>query len=162
MGGTRREEKSDVDSERLGLSVWLRLMKTYNLIFNELRRRVEGEFGCTFPQFDVLTQLARAENGASFVELSRRLLVTSGNLTGIVDRLEREGLVAREQNKTDRRSFRIKLTEKGRALTKTMVPKHARDIDAILDIIPQEDQLQLRELLGRLKQRLEERTGNEG
>lgn len=162
MGGTRHEEKSDVDSERLGLSVWLRLMKTYNLIFNELRRRVEGEFGCTFPQFDVLTQLARAENGASFVELSRRLLVTSGNLTGIVDRLEREGLVAREQNKTDRRSFRIKLTEKGRALTKTMIPKHARDIDAILDIIPQEDQLQLRELLGRLKQRLEERTGNEG
>jgi MarR family len=73
----------------LAVSTWLRLLHGYALIERELRRAVAAH--CTFPQFDVLNQLDRERDGLTFVELSRRLLVTAGNLTGIVDRLHAEG-----------------------------------------------------------------------
>src|SRR4051812_19052198 len=77
---------------RLSLRVHLRIASCRNLLMRESRRSVERS-GLTLPQFDVLAELARAEHaGFTFGELSRLLLVTAGNLTGIVDRLEADGL----------------------------------------------------------------------
>ena len=100
----------------LAVSTWLRLLHGYAVIERELRRAVADH--CTFPQFDVLSQLDRERDGLTFVELSRRLLVTAGNLTGIVDRLHAEGLVRRSVDPADRRAFRLTLTPKGRRLVR--------------------------------------------
>src|SRR4051794_30723772 len=119
----------DVDTGDLHLpvSVWLRLMKCHSIISRELRKQVESAGLITLPQFDVLVQLSRQNEALSFVELSRKLLVTSGNLTGIIDRLERESLVVREPDSTDRRVVRIRLTAKGKDLVKRMIPEHVQE-----------------------------------
>ena len=142
-----------VSEDRLALSAWVRLVKSYNLVLREVRRRMGRR--CTLPQFDVIAQLARAEDGMSFSELSRHLIVTSGNLTGIVDRLEAEELVYRETHPEDRRSIKVRLTKKGRRFTDEIIPQHAADIEEILRAVPRTDLAQLRELLGRVNQALE-------
>ncbi len=92
------------------------------------------------PQFDVLAELARApEQGFTFVELSRLLLVTSGNLTGIIDRLEDEGLVKREPELSDRRVTRMRLTPAGRRRMEEILPLHAADVGQMLSVMPASD-----------------------
>jgi len=96
---------------------------------SEARIRIFERWGLTLPQFDVLAELARAEgHGFTFVDLSRLLLVTSGNLTGIVDRLEARNLVRREADLSDRRTIRVRLTQKGRTLTEEILPRAAARI----------------------------------
>jgi len=147
----KRQRTSGED--RLALSAWVRLVKSYNLVLREARRRLGRR--CTLPQFDVIAQLARAEDGLSFRELSRHLIVTSGNLTGIVDRLEAEGLVYRETHPADRRSIKVRLTPKGRRFADEIIPQHGADIEEILSAVSRTDLAQLRELLGRVNQALE-------
>src|SRR5262249_32315826 len=115
--------ETDTEDVHLPVSVLLRLMKSQIIIARELGKRAERDGLITLPQFDVLVQLARQGEGLSFVELSRKLLVTSGNLTGIIDRLERDGFVAREPDASDRRVVRIRLTEKGSELIARLVPE---------------------------------------
>src|SRR5918994_1283926 len=108
------------------------------------RRRARSSPRPTLPQFDALAELGRAgEGGFTFGELSRLLLVTSGNLTGIADRLEAEGFVRREQDKADRRIVRVVLTPKGRRLVDRVAPLHARDIQEALSFMSAEDLLAL-------------------
>src|SRR5215831_6942096 len=100
---------------RDALRAHLRIATCYNLLMREARQRVAQRWKLTLPQFDVLAELARADaRGFTFVELSRLLLVTSGNLTGIVDRLEEQRLVQRVPDAKDRRVIRVALTERGR------------------------------------------------
>lgn len=130
----------------------VRLATCYNLLMREARLRIAERWSLTLPQFDVLAELTRAAAGGfTFVELSRLLLVTSGNLTGIVDRLESQGLVKRQPGKQDRRVVRITLTPKGRAMTRQMLPRHADDIADALAFLPCDRMLQLSELLGQLR-----------
>jgi DNA-binding MarR family transcriptional regulator len=146
-------------NDRLALRVHLRLASCRNLLMKESRRGVE-RWGLTLPQFDMLAELARADaRGFTFVELSRLLLVTSGNLTGIVDRLEQEQLVVREPDKADRRVVRVRLTPKGRRLTGRILPQHAEDLGAILADMPDGTLRQLADLLGDLRTYLHERGG---
>jgi DNA-binding MarR family transcriptional regulator len=133
----------------LAVSTWLRLLHGYALIERELRRAVAEH--CTFPQFDVLNQLERERDGLTFVELSRRLLVTAGNLTGIVDRLHAEGLVRRAVHPADRRAFRLTLTPKGRRLVRRAQGGHHRALTALLAGVPDRDLRVLRRLLDRLR-----------
>src|SRR6478752_2617964 len=115
----------------------LRIATCYNLLMREARQRVVSRWNLTLPQFEVLAELARADAGGfTFVELSRLLLVTSGNLTGIVDRLEDQRLVARQPDAKDRRVIRVALTERGRRVTDQMLPAHAADIEEILSFMP--------------------------
>ncbi len=137
-----------------GLSVWLRLMRTHNLILRRARRSVGG--GLTLPQFDAMAQLERRPEGMTSVELSRRLLVTAGNVTGIVDRLEAAGLAAREAHERDGRATRIRLTPAGRRRLALLRPRHAREIESLLGRLPRAELLRLRELLGRLAETLQE------
>jgi DNA-binding MarR family transcriptional regulator len=133
----------------LAVSTWLRLLHGYALIERVLRRAVAEH--CTFPQFDVLNQLERERDGLTFVELSRRLLVTAGNLTGIVDRLHAEGLVRRAVHPADRRAFRLTLTPKGRRLVRRAQGRHHRALTALLARVPDRDLRVLRRLLDRLR-----------
>ena len=137
----------------MSLSLWLRLMKAYNLLLREARRSIGTDL--TLPQFDVMAQLRRQTGGMTFVELSRHLLVSPGNLTGIVDRLERDGLVARAAHETDGRATRIRLTSSGRRRMARILPRHARDIESAFGALPRGEVRQLRTLLGHLTRALE-------
>jgi len=136
----------------------LRIASCYNLLMREARRLVMNRWNLTLPQFDVLAELARADAGGfTFVELSRLLLVTSGNLTGIVDRLEEQRLVQRCPDARDGRVIRVALTERGRGVTDQMLPAHAADIEAMLSFMPRQSLAELSDLLGRLRDGLRER-----
>jgi DNA-binding MarR family transcriptional regulator len=137
----------------------LRIATCYNLLMREARQTIAERWQLTLPQFDVLAELARADAGGfTFVELSRLLLVTSGNLTGIVDRLVQQSLVERRPDPKDRRVIRVALTEKGRRVTDEVLPAHAADIEAILSFMPRGALAQLSELLGRLRDGLHARA----
>jgi DNA-binding MarR family transcriptional regulator len=128
----------------------------------EARRLVMNRWTLTLPQFDVLAELARADAGGfTFVELSRLLLVTSGNLTGIVDRLEEQRLVERRPDAHDGRVIRVALTERGRRVTDQMLPAHAADIEEMLSFMPRNSLAALSDLLGRLRDGLRERQRRE-
>jgi DNA-binding MarR family transcriptional regulator len=137
----------------------LRIATCYNLLMREARQRVVSRWNLTLPQFDVLAELARADAGGfTFVELSRLLLVTSGNLTGIVDRLEQQRIVERRPDGKDRRVIRVALTDKGRRVTDRVLPAHAADLEEILSFMPRVALNQLSELLGRLRDGLHARA----
>ncbi len=142
---------------RMPLRVHLRLATCRNLLMRE-SRAIATRWDLTLPQFDVLAELARnnSPGGFTFAQLSRLLLVTSGNLTGIVDRLEEQDLVRREPDKTDRRIVRVRLTEKGLDLTSRILPRHADEIHRALSFMPREALAQLSDLLDQLRGGLHE------
>ena len=144
---------------REAMRTHLRIATCYNLLMREARQTIAQRWRLTLPQFDVLAELARADAcGFTFVELSRLLLVTSGNLTGIVDRLEEHQLVERRPDVKDRRVIRVALTDKGRVLTDEVLPAHAADIEDILSFMPRGALTQLSELLGHLRDGLHARA----
>jgi len=146
------------DRTREALRAHLRIATCCNLLMKEARQRVAGRWRLTLPQFDVLAELDRAgAGGFTFAELSRLLLVTSGNLTGIVDRLEEQRLVARRRDTHDGRVVRVALTVRGRRMTRGMLPTHAADIDEILSFMPHATLVSLNRLLDRLRRGLHER-----
>jgi DNA-binding MarR family transcriptional regulator len=106
------ETRSDQDHHQ-SIRLWLRLLTCTNLISNQIRSNLRQEFDTTLPRFDLLSQLERQPEGLKMGELSKRMMVTSGNVTGITDQLEREGLVERLVDPEDRRSFTVKLTKTG-------------------------------------------------
>lgn len=109
---------------KMELRLWLRLLSCTNLISAEIRRRLRTEFDVTLPRFDVLAQLHREPNGLRLGDLSRRMMVTNGNITGLVDRLVEEGLVQRAADPGDRRATTVRLTEAGVAMFRTMAASH--------------------------------------
>jgi DNA-binding MarR family transcriptional regulator len=96
------------------------------LIEGRVRRRLQARFETTLPRFDLMAQLDRAPQGLRMSELSERLMVTGGNVTGLTDSLEKEGLVVRETDGTDRRALRVKLTREGRRAFRAMASEHER------------------------------------
>jgi DNA-binding MarR family transcriptional regulator len=150
LGGARGVAAA---SPPLALSVWVRLMKAHHLLLREARRYLAPDL--TLPQFDVMAHLSREPRGLTSVQLSRRLLVSAGNLTGIVGRLQSEGMVSRGAHESDGRATRIRLTAAGRRRMARLAPRHARDIEALLSPVPRGDLVALRELLGRLAGSLE-------
>jgi DNA-binding MarR family transcriptional regulator len=160
--GSSRVRKPVQGRVRESVRTHLRIATCYNLLMREARQRIATRWRLTLPQFDVLAELARADAGGfTFVELSRLLLVTSGNLTGIVDRLQQQRLVERQPDGRDRRVIRVALTEKGRRVTDEVLPAHAADIEEFLAFMPRTDLTQLSELLGRLRDGLHARSDGE-
>jgi DNA-binding MarR family transcriptional regulator len=117
---------------RQRLRLWLRLLRATRAIEAELRERLRVQFSLTLPQFDVMAALVRKPEGITMTELSRMLIVSNGNVTGIVDRLVADRLVAREQATKDRRSFLVRLTPKGQAQFATAARAHEQWIDKML------------------------------
>lgn len=116
----------------LRLRLWVRLLRAVRPIEAELRRRLDREFGVTLPKFDVMAALARRERGMTMTEVSRLLMVSNGNITGIVDRLVAEELVVRVANEEDRRATFVRLTPKGLRLFRAMAAAHEHWVDEIL------------------------------
>jgi DNA-binding MarR family transcriptional regulator len=116
----RPPERDEADPLRL----WLRLFATANTVEGELSRRLRAEFQMTLPRFDLMAQLAKSPDALALGELSRRLMVTNGNVTGLVDRLADDGLVERRVSAEDRRSATVRLTAEGRALFDRMAAAH--------------------------------------
>ena len=104
-----------IDRDKQRLRVWLRLLKIQRLMETEIRERLRVEFATTLPRFDVLAALYREEKGLKMSELSTALMVSNGNVTGIVERLVSDGLVIRVPVSGDRRAMLVRLTERGRA-----------------------------------------------
>ena len=118
------------------LRLWLRLLRAARAIEAELRERLRKQFAITLPQFDVMAALARQESskaaGMNMTELSRMLMVSNGNITGIIDRLAAEKLVLRQAPASDRRSFIVRLTPKGAALFAVVAKAHEGWVDELL------------------------------
>ena len=115
------------------LRLWIRLLRATRAIEAELRERLRVQFAMTLPQFDVLAALQREEHGMSMTELSRRLMVSNGNVTGIVERLVAEEYVLRQAAADDRRSFNVRLTAKGAARFSSVATAHEQWVDELLD-----------------------------
>jgi len=109
---------------RQKLRLWLRLLGTSRSIEIELRRRLRASFGVTLPKFDVMAALARRPAGLTMTELSRHLMVSNGNVTGLVDRLVAEGLVMRLAHAADRRATFVRLTRKGAQQFQVLAKAH--------------------------------------
>lgn len=122
--------------DRQAVKLWLRLYRPVSLIERELRSRFQREFGVSLSRFDALSALDRAPDGLLMGELSDRLLVTNGNVTGLISRMLSDGLVTREAQPQDRRSFRVALTASGRATFARMARAHAGWLSELLADLP--------------------------
>jgi DNA-binding MarR family transcriptional regulator len=149
-------ESSVGGDDRLELRLWLRLLTCSHLIETEVRQRLRERFATTLPRFDLLAQLDRAPKGLTMGELSSRLMVSNGNVTGLTEALVRDGLVSRVPEPEDRRSLRIRLTPAGKRAFDTMTPVHEQWIDTMMQGLSRAEMAHLIELLGKLKQSLRE------
>src|SRR5262249_57597677 len=104
------------------LRLWLRLFTCATLIEGEVRRRLRDSFNMTLPRFDLMAQLDRAPAGMKLGELSQRLMVSNGNITGLVDRLVEQGLIERQAAPNDRRAQLAKLTTERRSSFRRIAP----------------------------------------
>ena len=133
------------------LRLWLRMLTCANLIEGEIRSRLRNEFDTTLPRFDLMAQLQRAPKGMKMGELSRHMMVTNGNITGITDQLENEDMVERIKVATDRRSSLIRLTARGKRVFRKMAQSHEQWIREMLGGLSEKSRKALYEALGELK-----------
>ena len=106
------------------LKLWLRMLASTTQIEAEIRRRLRERFGISLARFDYMAQLHRYKDGLKMRVLSRYLMVTGGNVTGLTDELEREGVVQRSPSPEDRRAWIVSLTPKGRRSFEVMAKAH--------------------------------------
>jgi DNA-binding MarR family transcriptional regulator len=139
------------DDHHVSLRLWLRLLSCTSEIEGRIRQSLQSRFDTTLPRFDLMAQLERAPQGLRMSELSQRMMVTGGNVTGITDGLEKEGLVAREVDLSDRRVYRVKLTAEGRRRFRRMAAEHEQWVIKLFGPLSAEKKRLLMELLGELK-----------
>ena len=150
-----RATKQDHHSLRL----WLRLLACQLRIEGQVRTRLLKSFETTLPRFDLLAQLQRRPDGMRMSDLSKSLMVTGGNITGITDQLERERLVTRSLDRQDRRAVRVNLTELGRKRFKEMAAVHEQWIVELFSGLNQQERETMFDLLGKLKSELRDYDG---
>jgi DNA-binding MarR family transcriptional regulator len=134
-----------LDKEKLRL--WIRLLRASRIIEAELRERLTKEFSTTLPRFDVLAALYRTPEGMLMSDLSRFLLVSNGNVTGIIDRLVSEGFVSRARRNGDRRTSMVRLTSRGKGSFQAMAAAHERWIGELLAGVSKADAQRLASML---------------
>lgn len=139
------------EQHRDELRLWLRLLTCTTMIEGEIRRRLRDRFDVTLPRFDLMAQLDKVPDGMTLSELSRRMMVSNGNLTGLVDRLVASGHVGRRASDIDRRAQVISLTPLGRAEFRSMAGAHEGWIAGMFAELSSERVEELMGLLGRAK-----------
>ena len=139
------------DTHHESLRLWLRLLTCTMLIERRVRANLRDDFAISLPRFDLMAQLERHPQGLKMGELSRRLMVTGGNVTGITDQLVAEGLVERRAIPGDRRAFAVRLTAKGKRAFDAMAAAHEQWVIEMLRGLTATDRSRLYSLLGRLK-----------
>ncbi|HUP29658.1 MAG TPA: MarR family transcriptional regulator [Usitatibacter sp.] len=146
-----RETIARSDDHR-ALRIWLRLLTCTQMMERVVRSRLRERFGTTLPRFDLMAQLERHPEGLKMNELSRLLMVTGGNVTTIVDQLEKEGLVERLAEPADRRASRIRLTRAGDKTFAEMAGEHEQWVVHLLSGLSRREQDDLLRLLAKAKE----------
>lgn len=136
-----------VSRSKESLRTWLRLLSCETVIEQRLRSELRGRFSVTLPQFDVLSELERAAEPLTMSQLSRELMVSNGNITGVIDRLEKQDYVKRSRSGHDRRIQYIELTETGTGIFKQIAKQHERWISELFSELSLEDMRDLQKLL---------------
>jgi len=151
MTETQDQELRAHEDHHASLRLWLRLLSCTTLIEETIRQKLREKFDITLSRFDLMAQLERHREGLTMGELSRRMMVSGGNITVIVDQLEKEQLVQRKVAATDRRSFRVLLTASGRKSFARMAVAHEQWVVDLFSGLDERAQEQLNTLLGHLK-----------
>jgi len=154
MNSVTDHETRLVESDHHSLKLWLRLLTCSSLIEKKLRDELRLSFDMTLPRFDFLSQLERAPDGLTMGELSKRMMVSGGNISGIAAQLVDEGLIDRCQVPSNRRTFIVTLTQKGRNEFETIAKAHERWVIEMLGQLDQDDAKQLMNLLLKVKKTL--------
>jgi DNA-binding MarR family transcriptional regulator len=147
---TRAQERPTDHQDELRL--WLRLLTCTTLIEGEIRTRLRERFDVTLPRFDLMAQLEKAPEGMTLGELSQRMMVSNGNITGLVERLVEQGLVVRAPHPADRRAAYVRLSDEGHRSFAAMATSHADWIAGLFAGMDEGDVRTLMRLLGRMKQ----------
>ena len=142
------------EAARDAAGLWIRLAKCYGLMLREVRQHQNGR-GPTLAQFDVLAQLLRSPEGMTAGQLSEALLVTAGNVTGLVDRMAEQEWVTREPSAEDARVRIVRLTGPGKRLARREVAHHERLLEDILGPLSASDRRSLSRSLDRMRHALE-------
>lgn len=145
-----------VDDHHQAIKLWLRLLACTNLVTTQIRGRLRSDFDTTLPRFDLMAQLERYPEGLKMGELSKRMMVTGGNVTGVTDQLEREGLVERVVDPQDRRSFMVKLTDEGHKVFRQMAEVHEGWVIELFAGLSSAEKETMYGLLAKLKTHLNE------
>lgn len=138
-------------NDHQALRLWLRLLSCQLRIEGRIRERLRKDFQTTLPRFDLMAQLQRKPDGMRMSEISKSLMVTGGNVTGITDQLEREKLVLRTLDRSDRRAVKVKLTAAGANRFQEMAAQHELWIIELFDGLDQQEKQAMLELLQKLK-----------
>ncbi len=152
-GTARRIDREFIarQDDHRALRIWLRLLTCTQLIEKRVRAGLREQFGTTLPRFDLLAQLERHPEGLKMNALSRLLMVTGGNVTAIVDQLEKEGLLERLDQPADRRAFRIRLTRAGERSFAEMAREHEEWVIELLAGLSRREHDELLKLLAKVK-----------
>ena len=154
---TRGAASNDSD-----LRLWLRMMAVHKLVTNEARRRLRAAFNMSLSRFDLMAQLDSNSAGLRMGEISNRLMVTTGNITGLTDELEAEGLVERSPDPHSRRSLLVRLTPKGRRAFRAAAKANEVWIAEFFSVLSAKDKKAMFEILGTQKAFLQTRVRQVG
>ena len=150
-----REKSAGLSHSKQSLRLWLRLFSCSTVVEKTVRARLEAEFATTLPRFDALAALERHAGGLTMSDLSHAMMVSNGNVTGVIARLLEEGLVTRTAHAEDRRVLRVKLSTKGKAQFARMAVAHERWIDALFGDLSGSETRKLMEMLDRARRSVE-------
>ena len=150
---TKEKSKAQAaEHSKESLRTWLRLLSCETVIEQQLRTLLRQNFSVTLPQFDVLSELERAGDPLTMSQLSKELMVSNGNVTGVIDRLEKTGFVKRVRAEHDRRIQYIELTTRGRKEFTRMASRHERWVAELLSNLSMTEMNQLQDLLLRARE----------
>ena len=139
-----------MSAEKRRLKMWIRLLRVTRAAEGQLREFLRVNHATTLPRFDVMAALHRSREGVTMSELSRMLLVSNGNATAVVDRLEQDGLVRRTASKTDRRTIFVTLTAEGLRQFDGLAAEHEREVNAMFAGVSDSDVETLTGILKRM------------
>lgn len=152
---------TDGENDALQIRLWLRLLGSTSAMEATLRAKLQERFATTMPRFDALAQLSRAAEGMTMGQLSERMMVTKGNITGLVERLAADGLVERRVAPDDRRASIVRLSDKGRRRFAEMAPHMRQWIEDLFAAMSRDELEALYQLLGRARQSMQIATTGE-
>ena len=149
---TKLDRKAISGISKNRVRTWLKILKTSNLIEKQIKEKLRDDHNTTLPRFDVMSALYRSNSGLKMNEISGALKVSNGNITGIIDRLVKEGNVLRIAIEGDRRANLVSLTNKGKKQFEEYAIAHESWINAMLKNISEQDSQVLIDLLDSISQ----------
>ncbi len=145
-------EREEIPAGKEALRLWLQLLTLTTVVEKKIRRKLSDEFETTLPRFDVMATLDRASGKMAMGELSKKLLVSKGNVTWVVSSLVKQGLVKREQDKNDKRTHHLSLTVKGRREFEAQARANRRWVTEIFSGLNEQEMIEMTEKLSKLKE----------